>query len=333
MSHVDLSESVLLNSLNAVVLIANSSGEIIYANAAVKKIYHLEPEQILGSGWWTLTSTSEQEALKRQEIMIKIANQKIDAQPFNLLERPFKRDDGKIIWTQWTNSIISNNRVIGIAQDITEKKILEEQLKIKNNDNELLLQEIYHRVKNNLQIILSLLKFEFEDITDKQSINALNKTKARVHSMSLLHQQLCNLKVAEDFNLKKYIDSLLKEVFNLYGCEAEVVLTTTVLCKNISDKLIVNLGLLLVEIVSNALKHAFENKKLGTINVTINKETINGQKTIITVEDNGKGINKDVDFNNPTSLGFEILNSLTEQVDGQLKLKSDSNGTKVTMEF
>jgi len=326
-------DDVSLDHINAVVLIADRDGNIIYANQAVERIYFLKPKEVLGNGWWTITSKNEEEARQRKSNVSRMARGELDLARFDLLERPYKRSDNVTVWTQWTNSRISGDRLIGIAQNITEKKGLEEKLEQKIKENELLLQEVYHRVKNNLQIIISLLKFEFEEIEDALTVKALKKTKSRIYSMSLIHHELHNHNEVAHVDFERYIENVLTKVFYLYAENKTVDLRTAVNCKGISAELAVNIGLILVELVANALQHGIPENNEGIIQVSIDYDKEKESENLLTVWDNGIGIDPKIDPYVINSLGFEIITALTGQIDGKFDFNNVQKGTEAQIRF
>jgi PAS domain S-box-containing protein len=326
MSPIDIG----FDDLNAVVLIADVFGDIIYTNQAVKTIYGLDPEDVLGNGWWELTSKNKKEAAKRKKVMALLAQEKKDLGPYNLLTRPFQKSNGEVIWTQWTNTLISDNRILGLGQDVTEKKELEDALIQKNKEADLLLQEVYHRVNNNLQVILSLLHLEFENVSDQDALDALLKSQNRIHAMASLHKALYESNEIAHVDFLTYIKKLISHVVSSYANHFNVEINTVYNCKELNTKKAINIGLILTELVTNSLKHAFKKEKSPRIDVHL--YTDQQQNHCLVVHDNGAGMPEDFDPQNGNTLGFEILGSLVEEIDGELHVES-SRGTKTTIIF
>ena len=318
---------VTLNDINAVILIANEFGEIIFANKRVYEVYKLEPEQVMGVGWWKSTSDNEEEAITRQTDLGRLARGELDLKPFNLLERPFTTSENKVVWTQWTNSRVSGNRIMGVAQDITEKKDLEFKLIRKNHENEVLLQEVYHRVKNNLQLISSFLNLEFGSVVDRKALSALKKTKTRIHTMSLIHAQLCESAITKK-EFADFFDELLDYISSIYASDKRINIFSKFDSFHINTELLVNIGLIITELVSNAVRHAFDHKISGNINVQLVR--YGATQKMLLIKDDGCGFPSNLIEQN--SLGFDIVISLVEQIEGEMAFSFDQ-GTEIKIIF
>ena len=196
-------------------------------------------------------------------------------------------------------------------------------------EKELLVKEVHHRVKNNFQIISSLLEFQSEGIEEDKVEKLFNDGKNRVKSMALIHQKLymneCGL---IDFN--DYISTLTKEISFIYHSEVKVV--TTILAENIFFDLdtATPLGLIVNELLTNSYKYAFKNKKDNKISVEIKKQPNDTFKLI--VEDNGIGISDNFDIANSKSVGLRLVKRLVKQLHGEFKM-FNKNGARVEITF
>lgn len=243
---------------------------------------------------------------------------------------------GNEILCEWYNTplIDYNGKVIGVAslvEDITERKMGEENLKKSLKEKELLLQEIHHRVKNNLQIIVSLLKLQSRYIYDKRDLDIFNKSRARVETMSLIHEKLYKSVDLANINMTIYLRDLTGHLFKAYGVNpADFKLTVN------SEEVIVGIdtaipcGLIINELVSNALKHAFRINQKGEIDINI---CIKECSITLSVSDNGIGLPKDFDFEKTDSLGLQLVSTLIKQLDGEISIDSSSKGTSFNIIF
>ena len=309
-----------LDDIEAIVLVSNDQGEIVFANKAIERILGYTPEEVLGNGWWEVTKSPDIEA--RKTTTIGLISGTRDLHERHLFENPIRTKDGRIVWTQWTNTLTEDNLLVGLAQDITEKKALEEELLRKNQENELLLKEIHHRVKNNLQIITSLLNLQFRDIQDKAVLEALTKSKNRINSMALIHTKLYQSKDLASVNFGEYMHELMESIANGYGpknaIEWSVECTDTVFHIDLA----ISLGLIATELISNSYKHAFVGREKG--NITVSLKQLNMDTYQLVVEDDGIGIPQKHVVNEPTTLGLEIIHALTEQINGKLEMHSEN---------
>jgi two-component sensor histidine kinase len=196
-------------------------------------------------------------------------------------------------------------------QNQTQKIQLAQSVK----DKDYLLREIHHRVKNNLQVISSLLYLQSEKLTDSAAQDAINVGRGRVKSMALIHQNLYGVNQSSEINLKKYLEDLAEELFDSYNLRSDdISLNLDIETAVVDVDLLVPLGLILNELISNALKYAFEGKEKGVLSISAKKqnETIHVQ-----VKDDGVGINpSDIEKD---SFGTELIQSFVEQLDAKIE--------------
>jgi PAS domain S-box-containing protein len=319
----------ILDNIDAILLVADSNGNIVFANKAVNRILGYSPNELLGDGWWNFTK-NKMNINERKSTTAGMASGNIDTKDRHLFENAIPAKDGRIVWTQWTNTRTSDGFIIGIAQDITEKKELESELLIKNLENELLLKEIHHRVKNNLQIISSILSLQFSNINDQAVIEAIAKCKDRITSIGLVHSQLLESENISSINFKMYITELGKNISNSYRQDRSI--STQINCDNVffNVDLMVNLGLIINELLTNAYKHAFTNQENGIIEITLQLKEANNYELL--VKDNGKGMDLIKECQRSNSLGFEIIQGLSQQINGSLKFENN-NGLIYSLKF
>jgi len=206
------------------------------------------------------------------------------------------------------------------VKDITERKQAEEKIKASLREKEALLQEIYHRVKNNMQIISSLIKLQSEHITDEKALGTFKSTQNRVHSMALIHERLYKSKDLARVDFEEYVRGLTNQLFSTYGIDPKAIKLNV----DIKDVLLdintaIPCGLIVNELVSNSLKHAFPDSKKGEIKIAM--QYLNKNEIKLIVSDNGAGLPKEVDFKRTKSLGLHLVTILAEdQLHGKIKL-------------
>ncbi len=247
-----------------------------------------------------------------------------------------KEPDLPIYWELFWNPIIADsNEVIGLTcfvQNISDRKHSEEQTKASLKEKETLLQEIHHRVKNNMQVISSLLKLQVSTLDDEKIKEALHESQNRVFAMSALHEALYSSDNLAEIDLKNYLLTITSSLVQTYNVDHSQVKfninSDNVYC---DIKIASPLGLTVNELVSNSLKHAFPDKSKGEVNVTIEKLSQDYIKLV--VEDNGVGIPPDKNWKETKSLGLRLVRDLVEkQLDGSIKLDT-GNGTKFTLKI
>jgi len=219
----------------------------------------------------------------------------------------------------------------GIVQDITEHKQTEENLKRLLKEKEILLVEVHHRVKNNLQVVTSLLNLQTEWIEDERIPNILDESRTRIQSMTLVHEQLYRSREYAHIDFGIYADQLVSRLFNMYEVDPEQIkfeLEAEEIFLDL-DKAI-PCGLLLNELITNSLKYAFPKGKKGKLWVRLNPKD---EKIILTVGDNGIGIPDDIDFETTKSLGLQLVNLLTtHDLQGTVEIRRNK-GTEFCIAF
>ncbi len=209
-----------------------------------------------------------------------------------------------------------------LRKEITERKKAEEQINASLQEKLVLLREIHHRVKNNLQVISSLLNLQSGYIEDKKSLEIFRESQTRVRSMALIHEKLYQSKDLNKIEFSEYVKSLTRDLFTSYSIDLERVkliydidgiyfeIDTAILC-----------GLIINELVSNSLKHAFPGGKSGHIYIYLKEKVKNNYELIL--KDDGIGFPEDIDFRNTDSLGLQLVTTLTDQLGGKIELNTN----------
>ncbi len=222
-----------------------------------------------------------------------------------------------------------------IATDITNRKSAEEDIKTSLKEKEVLLREIHHRVKNNMQVISSLLNFQSKHCSDEESIEMFKESQNRIRSMALIHEKLYHSKELSSINFNEYINSLVTGLFKFYGVSTNKV-SLEIDVENIEIEIdtAIPCGLIINELLSNSFKHAFPGERKGIINIVFKNHETQGEKELeIIVSDNGVGIPGNIDYRKVKSLGLELVTMLVEnQLRGKLRLNR-TGGTEFSIRF
>ncbi|MBX7077263.1 MAG: PAS domain S-box protein [Methanobacteriaceae archaeon] len=219
---------------------------------------------------------------------------------------------------------------VGYLMDITESVEREQKLAEADKDKAVLLKEIHHRVKNNLQIILSLISLD-ERFNKQDYEMILDSTKSRIKSMALIHQKTYESDSLSNINVRSFMEDYCLSILNLYNLEDDINLIY-----NIDEYLelpldiMTPLSLILNEFVTNSIKYAFSNSE-DDKNIILSMDTV-GDMVNFTIEDNGVGLPEDLDVYNSPSLGLTIINSLTNQINGEFS-KIDCEGAGFKLKF
>ncbi|MBI5679888.1 MAG: PAS domain S-box protein [Methanobacterium sp.] len=245
------------------------------------------------------------------------------------------RRDGEICYVAIHIKVIPSTdtqsaHIYGTVQDITDRKIVEEKLRESLEEKEMLLKEIHHRVKNNLMVISSLLNLQSQYIKDKEALDIFKESQNRAKSMALIHERLYRSTDLKKIDFGEYIHTLATDLFHTYVPDpGRVKLNMNAENLMVDINTTVPLGLIVNELITNSMKHAFPEGRKGEINVDFFKE---GNEFVLIVQDNGIGFPEDLDFRNTKSLGLQLVNNLIGQIGGTFGLER-SNGTKFKIKF
>jgi len=251
-------------------------------------------------------------------------------------EQTYVRKDGELLSANVTVSLVrdsndSPNYFVAVFEDITERKEYERQLQESIKEKEVLIKEVHHRVKNNMQVISSILNLQSSYIDDETALGILRESQDRIKSMSFVHESLYQSKTLSEVNFSEYIQNIARNLFHSYGRregglsldfdleEVHLNLDTSIPC-----------GLIINEVVSNSLKYAFHGREKGVIRIEFSK--LSDGKLKLIVSDDGIGLPDNFDIENAESLGLQLVTTLVTQVSGELKIDT-SNGTRFTIVF
>jgi PAS domain S-box-containing protein len=248
------------------------------------------------------------------------------------METYFQRKDGN----RFPVELVINKERFGadiysviLARDITERKEAENRIKSSLEEKNVLLREIHHRVKNNMQVISSLLSLQSRFIKNGDASNIFKDSQNRVKSMSMIHEMLYQSPDLSSIDFNEYIQNLVRYLFHSYGVDNEhIKIHVKVSQIKLEIDRAIPLGLIVNELVSNAIKHAFPKGK-GNIYVVMVREKCH--YTFI-VKDDGVGLPTDFDINQTETLGLELIITLTGQLDGTIEEKRN-HGTEFIIDF
>ena len=243
--------------------------------------------------------------------------------------------DGSVVWVHGEARLIRDEHgrpvlLQGVAFDITESKRAQEIVKTSLREKEVLLKEIHHRVKNNLQITSSLLRLQAARIPGDEARQLLRDSQDRIRSMALVHEMLYRSHDLARVDFGEYARSLVQQLLRSYGVDARQVKHTI----DIEHILLgvdeaVPCGLIINEIVANSLKHAFPANRAGRIWVRMEADE---RRCTIRVGDDGVGFSEEVDFLQTQTLGLQLVRTLTDQLEGTVSLSRQA-GTEFTVSF
>ncbi|MDD4594138.1 MAG: histidine kinase dimerization/phosphoacceptor domain -containing protein [Methanobacteriaceae archaeon] len=218
--------------------------------------------------------------------------------------------------------------IVGLMQDVTKEVKREEEFKELFEERKILLQEVHHRVKNNLQLILSFLNLESR-FNSSNPTYVLNQARNRIKTMALTHEEVYNSPSVSKVNMKSFITQSMNDLFGLYT-DGFISLNFDIDPIELSMDISIPLGLLINELALNTIKYAFPNKKEGNFYLSLKQI---GDEVILKVWDNGVGLASDIDIYTIDSLGFIIVRNFTKQLEGELKQLNNVLGFGVEIKF
>ncbi len=325
----------------------NIKTDELFWSDEVYRIFGLNPQEFKVTYDLFLTYVHPEDL----ERLLNSINEGLNGRPYDVNYRIILADgeervvhtEAEIIFYEGTVPVQAK----GIVQDITERKMTEESME---KMEKFRIKEIHHRIKNNLQVISSLLSLQAETFRDRGVLEAFRESQNRVLSMALIHEELYKGEATDTLDFAAYLRNLTADLFRSYKLGSDKIkLKLDLEQVYLGMDTAIPLGIIVNELISNALKHAFPSGSGGEIRLKLCKnesfaancdtpvpdpscEYKNGFHYLLTVEDDGKGIPKGIDFQNTDSLGLQLVNILVEQIDGCIELKRD-HGTKFSIWF
>jgi two-component system, sensor histidine kinase PdtaS len=226
-----------------------------------------------------------------------------------------------LLYRQYLNKQKSNNI-------ITQKNELLQQIV---NEKEWLLKEIHHRVKNNLQIIMSLLDSQSAYIDDNTALAAINDSQRRVQAISLIHQKLYQSENTASIDMRQYIDELVSYLRDSFGeGNRRIAFKQDIEPVKLDVAKAIPLGLIINEGIVNAIKYAFPNRQQGIVSISLKK--VEADQLVLTIADNGTGLPAGIEVTKQESLGFSLMQGLTKQLGGNINIESNK-GLHISIHF
>jgi PAS domain S-box-containing protein len=320
----------IVESSHEAIIGKNLDGTIISWNCAAAKIYGYKVEEAIGKNIAFIIPDERKHEIEEFHRKV-VLGEKIQQH-----ESMRVRKDGTKFYVSLTISPIrdSYGKIAGasiIEHDITEQKIASLQLKNSLKEKEILLKEIHHRVKNNLQIVSSLLNLQANCIDDKKALSVFVECQNRIRAMALVHEKLYQTKDFARIDFNGYVRDLVANLFQSYAVNTY----QTNFYQYIDDiyinvDTIITLGLIINELVTNSIKHAFVNMVQGGIFVSFFRKDKNSLS--LSVADTGRGLPENFDINNTESLGLRLVTTLVDQLNGSIETKVNK-GTEFVITF
>jgi PAS domain S-box-containing protein len=309
----------IVEDQSELISIADPDGTLRFVNTAYAEHFGKAVADLLGHN--LLEFVAEADRVPVAEHLVRVAQSAAVQIGVNRMQSA----QGATRWVSWVNRPLlgSAGEVVAIqsvGRAITEQSEPEERLRAALAERETLLKEVYHRVKNNLQVVQSLLSLQHRAVIDPQARRALEDTARRVRAMALVHEKLYQTGNLNSVSLREYTTDLLRQIDEATGAarlgirfEADVL---DLHCKSDSA---IPFGLILTELVFNAMEHAFVARSSGQVRIEL---VMHEQVPTLIVSDNGQSLPADFDITTVASMGLQLASTLAEQLGGQLEAGS-----------
>jgi PAS domain S-box-containing protein len=322
----------LINFANAPIIVWDTEYRITRFNHAFERLTGHRAKDMLNAPLEILLPE------ETREVAINHIKRTMAGERWETLEIPILRRDGTVRDVLWNSANIFDEdgmtviATIAQGQDVTDRKRAEERLRASLQEKETLLRELHHRVKNNLQLIASMLLLQAQYTQDPAAFALYNEIQNRISSMALIHAKLYQADDLARIDFGKYLRDLTNALIHSYGFTSDsvsVTLSAPEVLLNINTA--VPLGLIINELVSNCLKHAFTSDRDGNeIRIELQPEADRGY--VLVVSDNGVGFPAELDFRQTKTLGLQLVITLVEQLRGTIELERAA-GTTFIMHF
>ena len=336
-------EKALSDSEEKYKLLAEHSADVIYKlNIENEQYMYVSPsvERILGYTAKESLSLRVQDVLttesyirQRENLIKAIAIGKRDPE---IMELEAVHKDGYTVPVEIHANFILDERgnpleILGVARDITERKRIEKQIKTSLKEKEILLREIHHRVKNNLTVISSLLSMQANIVPDQVAHLALQESQSRVNAMALIHETLYQSESLASVNLDRYVKDLMGNIITTFdGITGRINFEIEMRDIKLEINQAIPCGLIINELVTNALKHAFANGQNGMVRITAKYTEEN--EVELNVNDNGSGFSEGLDLKKSKSLGLRLISLMVDQLHGTLDIRNRP-GAEITIKW
>jgi PAS domain S-box-containing protein len=308
-------------------ILVHRDGILLYANPAATRVMEYTPDELLNTH---LTAYIAPEYLSRAAAAIqkRMAGELIEPYEIEVItksggHRTVLVSGSRIDYVGGPASLI-------VLTDVTERIRYENSLRTSLREKEVLLKEVHHRVKNNMQVISSLLSLQANSIRDPTDLVSLQECERRVRAMALVHEKLYQSKDLSGVSARDYLGSLVNDLVATYSLAAEIRIQLEIEEIPLDLDMAIPCGLIVNELVTNALKYAFKGRNRGVL--TVEMARVPEHRYTLTVQDDGIGFPPDLDLSKAETLGLKLIWVLSHQLDGDVRVESDQ-GTRFVITF
>jgi PAS domain S-box-containing protein len=317
----------LMRNANDIILMMDPAGRVLEANECAQQNYGYSLEEMQQKSVRDLRAPEALPALESDFLRLK-------AEGAVFFETMHRRKDGSTFPVEVSSRKVSvggETFLLSIVRDITERKRSDAQIQASLREKEILLKEIHHRVKNNMQVISSLVSMQAEEVEDQKLLALLEEVRNRVQSMALVHERLYQSENLAQVDFAVYAQELLDYLLRSYRSNAQVTLRLESDPIWLDVDTAVACGLIMNELATNALKHAFNNREEGEIAIELRAGRKPGSARF-RLADNGTGLPTTLNWEKSRSLGLRLVRMLTQQLNGSLEVHVN-HGTEFLLSF
>ena len=314
----------IIQSMGDMLFVTDDEGVIQMTNKTVHRKLGFNNGDLSNLSVWNILEENERDKIRQTIITNDLA--------INELETKLVSKEGHVLPVILSTSVLSDDvRLVFVASDISVQKESEQKISESLHEKNILLAEIHHRVKNNLAVISGLLQMQMWNVEDESAKIALQHSQLRIQSIALVHEKLYQNETFADINISDFAKELVDAVSDSFKQpEQDVTLGYRMDDIKMNINQAVPLSLLLNECIVNCYKHAFDGRKEGEINITLD---LNHDKVEMQVADNGHGLPNKFDFEKEQSLGVTLIRTLVSQLRGSAMYESKGEGTRFILEF
>lgn len=319
----------LINCANAPIIVWDPQFRIMRFNRAFETITGRKADDVLGKHLEILFP--DEQVGKSMDLIRKT----LSGERWEVVEINIMNVNGSICTVLWNSATLFSAdgttpvATIAQGQDITLRKQAEERIEKLLAEKDLMLKEVHHRIKNNMNTIISLLSLQADTLKDTSAVAALEDAGNRIQSMMMLYDKLFKSADFKKMPVATYIPSLVDEIISNFPNSSDVRICKKMDNFDLDAKIMQPLGIIINELLTNIMKYAFKGRRNGRINISA---SLDGSCVTFIIEDNGNSLPDSVDFENSTGFGMQLIGMLTEQIGGSIRIERKA-GTKFILEF
>ncbi|GCL62952.1 sensor histidine kinase [Pseudaquabacterium pictum] len=309
----------IVEDQSELISVADPDGTLRFVNAAYAHHFGLAPQDMAGRNLLDFVADADRPAVAMH--LAATRQSRAAASGVNRM----RSAAGEARWVSWVNRPLLGadgevQAIQSVGRDITEQRLAEDGLRTAVAERETLLKEVYHRVKNNLQMVQSLLSLQQRGLADPQAQRALQDSSRRVRAMAMVHERLYQAGDLGSLPLRGYTADLLRQIDEATGASRHgVSLQAEVLDLHCQPDSAIPYGLILTELVTNAMEHAFIGRTTGRVQIEL---TLQDGVPVLSIADDGLGLPAGFDVQAPSSMGLQLASALVTQLGGRLQATS-----------